>query len=280
MDSKLQKELQAKCLDIKRDVISIIYTAGSGHPGGSLSAVEILTVLYFQEMKIRTEEPAWPDRDKFILSKGHAAPLVYAVLAERGFFPKTELATFNAPGTNLQKHLDMHLVPGVELSTGSLGQGLSAGIGMALAARLDKRDSHVYVLVGDGELQEGQIWEAAMSAAQFKVDNLIVFLDKNNCQVDGFTRDICNIDPVDEKWQSFGWHVQTIDGHDLGQIEDAIVKAKSVPGKPHIIIANTIKGKGISYMENKPEWHARAFNEEEYKQAMEELYQQERALQK
>ena len=280
MDSKLQKELQLKCLDVKRDVISIIYTAGSGHPGGSLSAVEILTVLYFHEMKIRTEEPGWPDRDKFILSKGHAAPLVYAILAERGFFPKTELATFNAPGTNLQKHLDMHLVPGVELSTGSLGQGLSAGIGMALAARLDKRDSVVYVLVGDGELQEGQIWEAAMSAAQFKVDNLIVFLDKNNCQVDGFTQDICNIDPVDEKWQSFGWHVQTIDGHDISQIEGALANAKSVPGKPHIIIANTIKGKGISYMENKPEWHARAFNEEEYKQAMEELLQQERALRK
>jgi transketolase len=280
MDSKLLKELQTKCLDVRKDVVSMIHTAGSGHPGGSLSAVEILTVLYFCEMRIRPEEPDWLDRDRFILSKGHAAPLVYAILAERGFFPKSELATFNAPGTNLQKHLDMHLVPGVELSTGSLGQGLSAGIGMALSAKLDKRDSYVYVLVGDGELQEGQIWEAAMSAAQFKVDHLIVFLDKNNCQVDGYTQDICNIDPVDEKWLSFGWQVQSIDGHDIAQILDALAQAKSVPGKPHIIIANTVKGKGVSFMENKPEWHARAFTDEEYDQAMTELLEQERALQK
>jgi len=280
MDFKLLKELQTKCLDVRKDVVSMIHTAGSGHPGGSLSAVEILTVLYFHEMKIRTEEPAWQDRDKFILSKGHAAPLLYAILAERGFFPMADLATFNAPGTKLQKHLDMHLVPGVEMSTGSLGQGLSAGIGMALSSRLDKQDSYVYVLVGDGELQEGQIWEAAMAAAQFKVDRLIVFLDKNNCQVDGYTCDICCIDPVDEKWQSFGWHVQSIDGHDVNQIMDALSIAKSVPGKPHIIIANTIKGKGVSFMENKPEWHARAFTEEEYEQAMAELNDQERALQK
>ncbi len=275
--SKLRDKLQAKCLDVRRDVISMIHSAGSGHPGGSLSAVEILTVLYFHEMNIRPDDPHWIERDKFILSKGHAAPLLYAILAERGFIQKTELETFNAPGSNLQKHLDMHLVPGVELSTGSLGQGLSVAVGMTLNSRLENIDNFVYVLVGDGEMQEGQIWEAAMAAAQYKVQRIIVFLDKNNCQVDGFTQDICNVDPVDAKWLSFGWHVQTIDGHDVDQIISAVDQAKKEQGKPHIIIANTTKGKGISFMENKPEWHARSLNKDEYTQAMHDLLMQEKA---
>lgn len=266
-----KKELNAKCLDVRRDIVSMLYTAGSGHPGGSLSAVEILTVLYFYEMRIKPEEPDWLQRDRFILSKGHAAPLLYAILAERGFIKITDLETFNAPGSNLQKHLDMHLVPGVELSTGSLGQGLSAAIGIVLNSRLEKIDNYVYVLVGDGEMQEGQIWEAAMAAAQFKTDHLIVFLDKNNCQVDGFTKDICNVEPVDAKWLSFGWDVQSIDGHNVEQIISAISRAKSIQSKPHIIIANTIKGKGVSFMENKPEWHARSIKEDEYLQALQDL---------
>lgn len=269
--SNLFDELKTKCKDVRKDIVKMIFSAGSGHPGGSLSAVEILTVLYFYEMRINPEEPGWPERDRFILSKGHAAPLLYAILAERGFIKIADLETFNAPGSNLQKHLDMHLVPGVELSTGSLGQGLSAAIGMTLNSRLEKIENYVYVLVGDGEMQEGQIWEAAMAAAQFKTDHLIVFLDKNNCQVDGFTKDICNVDPVDKKWEAFGWDVQSIDGHDIAQIISAVQKAKTIPGKPHIIIANTVKGKDVSFMENKPEWHARSIKEDEYLQALRDL---------
>ena len=271
IDKTTVTRLRWKCLDIRRDIIEMIYVAGSGHPGGSLSAVEILTALYFQVMRIRPEEPDWLERDRFILSKGHAAPAIYAVLAERGFFPLEELKTFSAPGTRLQKHIDMHLVPGTELSTGSLGQGLSVGVGMALADRMDGRGRRVYVLIGDGESQEGQIWEAAMAASQFKLDSLIAFLDNNRCQVDGYVCDICDIEPVDRKWESFGWHVQRVDGHNLGQILAAINTAHSHSPGPHMIIADTIKGKGISYMENRPEWHARAINEEEYHIAVADL---------
>ncbi|MFH1927844.1 MAG: transketolase [Chloroflexota bacterium] len=273
-------KLSRKSLDIRRDIIEMIYVAGSGHPGGSLSAVEILTALYFKVMRIRPEQPEWPERDRFILSKGHAAPAIYAVLAERGFFPLEELKTFSAPGTRLQKHIDMHLVPGAELSTGSLGQGLSVGVGMALADRIDGKDRRVYVLIGDGESQEGQIWEAAMAAAQLKLNNLIAFLDYNGCQVDGYVRDICNLEPVDRKWESFGWHVQRIDGHDLGQILAALETAHRYRPGPHIIIANTVKGKGISYMEDRPEWHARAISQEEYRIAVADLEAIERSLEK
>jgi len=272
--------LRRKALDIRRDIIEMIHEAGSGHPGGSLSAVEILTALYFQVMRIRPEQPEWLDRDRFILSKGHAAPAIYAVLAERGFFPLEELKTFSAPGTRLQKHIDMHLVPGTELSTGSLGQGLSVGIGMALADRIDGKDRRVYVLIGDGESQEGQIWEAAMAAAQIKLDNLIAFLDCNGCQVDGYVRDICDIEPVDRKWESFGWHVQRIDGHDLGQILTALDTTHRSGHGPHMIIADTIKGKGISYMENRPEWHAQAITEEQYHTAMSDLEAIERSMER
>lgn len=263
--------LRRKCLDVRRDIIEMIYAGGSGHPGGSLSAVEILTTLYFQVMHIRPEEPDWAERDRFILSKGHAAPAIYAVLAERGFFPLEELKTFTTPGTRLQKHIDMRLVPGTELSTGSLGQGLSVAVGMAMADRMDGKDRRVYVLIGDGESQEGQIWEAAMAAAQLKLHNLVVFLDYNRCQVDGYVPDICNLEPVEEKWRSFGWHVQKIDGHDLRQILAALEIAHHFEVRPHMIIANTTKGKGISYMENRLEWHSRSITEEEYRIALKEL---------
>jgi transketolase len=264
-------ELSRICLIIRRDIIEMIKIAGSGHPGGSLSATEILTCLYFHTMRIRPDQPDWIDRDRFILSKGHAAPALYAVLAERGFFPVEELKTFSAPGTRLQKHIDMQLVPGAELSTGSLAQGFSVAVGMALANRIDNRQSKVFVMIGDGESQEGQIWESGMAAAHQKLDNLIAFLDYNNCQVDGYVEDICSLEPIYQKWESFGWHVQDIDGHDLTQILSAIYETNKIKGKPHMIIARTIKGKAISFMENRPEWHARGLDEEEYRQALIDL---------
>jgi len=270
-DEAVINQLRQKCLDVRRDIINMVYGGGSGHPGGSLSAVEILVALYFHAMRIRPDEPKWPERDRFILSKGHAAPAIYAVLAERGFFPVEELRTFTAPGTRLQKHIDMHLVPGTDLSTGSLGQGLSVAVGMALADRIDGKKRRVYVLIGDGESQEGQVWEAAMSAAQFKLDGLVAFLDYNCCQVDGYVRDICDIEPVEEKWRGFGWHVQRIDGHDLGQILAALELTRRSEHRPHMIIADTVKGKDISYMEDRPEWHARPINDEEYRMAVGEL---------
>jgi transketolase len=240
--------------------------------------VEILTALYFEVMRIRPQQPEWPDRDRFILSKGHAAPALYAVLAERGFFPLEWLKTFTQPGTMLQKHIDMYLVPGAELSTGSLGQGLSVGVGMAVADRMDDKQRHVYVLVGDGESQEGQIWEAAMAAAHLKLGRLIAFLDCNRCQVDGYVYDICDVEPVDRKWEGFGWHVQRVDGHDLRQILEAVDAAEGYPDCPHMIIADTVKGKGVSYMENRPEWHASAISSEQHQIAMAELAAAERSL--
>src|SRR5512136_331663 len=236
------EHLRRKCLDVRCDILEMIYAGGSGHPGGSLSAVEILTSLYFHVMRLRPAEPHWSERDRFILSKGHAAPVVYAVLAERGFFPVEELKTFTQPGTRLQKHIDMYAAPGTELSTGSLGQGLSVGVGMALADKLDDNDRRVYVLIGDGESQEGQIWEAAMAAAQMKLHNLIVFLDYNRCQVDGYIHEIIELEPVAQKWQSFGWRVQQIDGNNLRQILSALEIAHAATGQPHMIVANTVKG--------------------------------------
>lgn len=272
------RRLRQKCLDMRRDIIEMLYRAGGGHGGGSLSVVEVLVSLYMVVMRIRPEEPDWPERDRFVLSKGHAAPALYAVLADRGFFPRQHLWTFSAPGTRLQKHIEMQLVPGTELSTGSLAQGLSVSVGMALADRLDGKDRHVYVLIGDGESQEGQIWEAAMAAAHQKLERLIVFLDCNGCTCSDFTDAICSVEPLEKKWTGFGWHVQRVDGHELRQILSAVDIAQRTSGAPHMIIADTIKGKGISYMENDPEWHSKAIGEGDYHSGMAELDAMKRSL--
>jgi transketolase len=270
--------LHKTCIDVRRDIVSQVHFGGSGHVGGCLSCVEILTALFFAVMRLRPDEPGWPGRDRFVLSKGHAAPTLYAVLAERGYFPLEELKTFTQSGTRLQKHVDMHRLPGVDVSSGSLGQGLSISIGMALADRQDQKNRWVYAMIGDGECQEGQIWEAALAAAQFKLNRLILYLDHNCMQVDGFLKDIIEIEPIEAKWQSFGWQVQRIDGHAIDQILDATAFAHNTTGKPHMIICDTVKGKGISFMENKVEWHSHAINDNEYAQALAELALAEASL--
>ncbi len=263
--------LQYTCIDVRRDIVTEVHFGGSGHVGGCLSCVEILTALFFEVMRLRPQQPDWPERDRFVLSKGHAAPTLYAVMAERGYFPVDELKTFTQSSTRLQKHVDMHRLPGVDVSSGSLGQGLSISIGMALADRMDQKDRRVYCVIGDGENQEGQIWEASLAAAQFKLDKLVLYLDHNFMQVDGFLKDIIELEPVDDKWRSFGWHVQRVDGHSLDQILKATNAAHGTPGKPHVIVCDTVKGKGISYMENKVEWHSHAIDDCDYNRALEEL---------
>lgn len=265
------KDIAAYAQELRREIIKMLACAGSGHPGGSLSIAEIITYLYFKEMRIDPANPGWPDRDRFVLSKGHAAPALYGILALREFFPKEELTNLRKLGSCLQGHPDMHKLPGVDMSTGSLGQGLSAACGMALAAKIDQKDYHVFAVIGDGETQEGQIWEAAMFAAHYKLDNLIVFLDHNGLQIDGRTTDVMSPEPLDEKWKSFGWQVQIIDGHDLEAIAGAVKSAKEGKGKPAMIIANTVKGKGVSFMENQAGWHGRAPKPEEAQKALEEL---------
>ncbi|MEW6172378.1 MAG: transketolase [Bacillota bacterium] len=263
--------LQGKVQEIRRYIILMTTAAGSGHPGGSLSATDIVAALYFDVMRIDPKRPDDPDRDRFVLSKGHAAPLLYATLAERGFFPVKELMTLRKLGSRLQGHPDMRKLPGVEMSTGSLGQGLSAANGMALAARLDGRDYRVYVLLGDGETQEGQVWEAAMAAAHYKLDNLTAFLDYNGLQIDGPVEEVMSLGQVADKWRAFGWHVIEIDGHDLKAILQAVEEAKNVKGKPTMVVARTIKGKGVSFMENQVDWHGSAPKGEQATKALIEL---------
>ena len=263
--------LRKKANDIRIGIIKSVYSAGSGHPGGSLSAADILTVLYFKEMNIDPENPRMPGRDKFVLSKGHASPGIYSTLAERGFFPKEELLTFRKMGSKLQGHPDMKKVPGIEMSTGSLGQGFSASVGMALANKLDKDQGRIYVLMGDGELQEGMVWEAFMAAAHFKLDNLTVIIDWNGLQIDGKNDDVMSVTPIDEKLKGFRWEVLTIDGHDLEEISYAFEKARECKGKPFAIIAKTVKGRGVSFMENESGWHGKAPNKEQFEQALAEL---------
>jgi len=265
------KDIAAHAKELRSEIIKMLACAGSGHPGGSLSIADIITQLYFKEMRIDPANPGWPERDRFVLSKGHAAPALYGILALRGFFPMEELANLRKLGSCLQGHPDMHKLPGVDMSTGSLGQGLSAACGMALAAKIDQKDYYVFAVVGDGETQEGQIWEAGMFAAHYKLDNLIVFLDHNGLQIDGRTIDVMSPEPLDEKWKSFGWQVQIIDGHDLDAIAGAIKAAKEKKGQPSMIIANTLKGKGVSFMENQAGWHGRAPKPEEAQKALEEL---------
>ena len=271
MDQEVIARLEKKAKEIRRDIISMTAAAGSGHPGGSLSAAGIVTALYFQIMRLDPERPDWPDRDRFVLSKGHAAPVLYSALAERGFFRTSELLTLRKLGSRLQGHPDMKSLPGVEMSTGSLGQGLAVANGMALAGKLDNRDYRVFVLMGDGENQEGMIWEAAMAAAHYKLDNLTAFLDHNGLQIDGPVREVMSVEPVADKWKAFGWDVQVIDGHDLSQIINAVEKAKEVKGRPQMIVAETVKGKGVSFMENNVDWHGRAPNPQETEKALAEL---------
>ncbi|MFA5536970.1 MAG: transketolase [Bacillota bacterium] len=265
------KELEAKATEIRRSIIKMTGAAGSGHPGGSLSAADIVATLYFHQLKLDPAKPDWADRDRFILSKGHAAPVLYGALAERGFFPKEELLSLRKMGSRLQGHPDRNLLPGVEMSTGSLGQGFSASIGVALAGKLDKKDYGVYVLLGDGECQEGIVWEAAMAAAHYKLDNLTCFLDWNGLQIDGPTAEVMSPEPLNEKWRAFGWHVLEIDGHDIGAILAALEASKAVKDRPVMIIAKTVKGKGVSFMENQVGWHGKAPDAEQVRQALVEL---------
>lgn len=258
--------------DIRIHIIEMTCKAGSGHPGGSLSCADIISTLYFGGvLNVKPEEPLWPDRDRFILSKGHAAPALYAALAERGFFSKDILPTLRQFGSPLQGHPDCRQVPGVEVSTGSLGQGLSMGVGMGIAGKLDKKQYRVWVLLGDGKCQEGQVWEAAMAASHYKLDNLTAIIDNNHLQIDGRIEDVMNPEPIAEKFKAFGWHVLCVDGHDPCQLLKVFQEASAVKGRPSVVIAETVKGKGVSFMENKKEWHGKAPTPEQAEQAIREL---------
>lgn len=265
------KDMEAMAKKLRRHIITMLGKAGSGHPGGSLSAVEIVTALYFGLLSHNPADPHWPDRDRFILSKGHAAPLLYATLAECGYLPIEELTTLRQINSRLQGHTDRTVTPGVELSAGSLGQGLSFALGVALAGRLNLQAYRVYVLLGDGECDEGQVWEAAMAAAHFKVDNLVAIVDNNGLQIDGWNRDVMNLAPFAQKWQAFGWHAIEVDGNNLTELIRAFNQAKSVKGQPTVVVAHTIKGKGVSFMENKPDFHGTAPTPDEVELALKEL---------
>ena len=269
---QLIQDLELKAKLFRREILEMTFLAGSGHPGGSMSAIDIITVLYYYIMRVDPSNPQWEDRDRFILSKGHVCPALYTVLAEKGFFSKEALWTLRKPGSILQGHPDMRITPGVDMSTGSLGQGLSVACGMALAARLDNKEFSTYCMMGDGEIQEGNIWEGALFAAHYNLDNLIAILDKNKLQIAGFTEDIIALDPLIAKWEAFGWDViELLDGNDIEQIIRAFDSVKSLTGKPKIIIANTIKGKGVSFMEDQPEYHGRALSASEMDRARKEL---------
>ena len=264
------RDLEQVARTLRRHIINMTAAAGSGHPGGSLSSVEIVTALFFRTPRHRPAEPAWPERDRFILSKAHAAPLLYAALAETGYIPVTELSTLRRLDSRLQGHPDT-CTPGVEMTCGSLGQGLSFGIGVALAGRLDHREYRVYVLLGDGECDEGQVWEAAMAAAHHKLDNLVAVIDHNKIQLDGWNEQIMNVEPLAEKWRAFGWHDIEIDGHSIPRVLEAFEQAKATAGKPTVIVAHTVKGKGVSFMENNPDYHGKAPDAEETARALKEL---------
>ncbi len=271
MSEELIKTIEVKAKNMRRNIVRMVGEAKSGHPGGSLSAADIVATLYFGEMRVDPAKPRDPERDRFVLCKGHAAPVLYSALAEKGYFPADELMTLRKTGSKLQGHPDMHKVPGVDMSTGSLGQGLSVANGMALAAKLDNKEYRVYALLGDGETQEGQVWEAAMLASHYKLDNLVAFVDHNGLQIDGPTREVMSPEPMADKWRAFGWSVLEIDGHDYSQILAALAKAKETKGKPTMIVAETVKGKGVSYMENQCGWHGVAPNAEQVCTAIEEL---------
>ncbi len=264
-------ELQKMAVEVRKGIVTAVHSAKSGHPGGSLSAADIYTYLFFEELNVDPENPDKPDRDRFVLSKGHTAPGYYATLANRGFFPVEDLTTLRHVGSYLQGHPDKKHIPGVDMSSGSLGQGISAAVGMALSAKLSDDDYRVYTLLGDGEIQEGQVWEAAMFAGHRKLDNFVAIVDNNGLQIDGPVAEVCSPYPIDEKFAAFGFHVINVDGHDFDALKAAFDEAKATKGQPTAIIAKTIKGKGVSYMEGQVGWHGSAPNDEQYAQAMEEL---------
>jgi len=271
MEKHKMKELKKYATLIRKHIIDEVYSAAAGHPGGSLSCTDILTVLYFHEMRVDPKNPKWEDRDRFVLSKGHCAPALYGTLAERGFFPVEDLNGFRSIDSYLEGHPSMKSVPGVDMSTGSLGQGISAAVGMAIAGKLDKKDYMVYSILGDGEIEEGQVWEALMAAAHYKLNNLVAFLDHNGLQIDGKITDVMSPESVEEKFKAFGWKIISVNGHDYEQIIEAINEAKKSKDRPTMIVAETIKGKDVSFMENAPGWHGTAPNKEQRDQAIAEL---------
>ena len=271
-------ELEKKANEVRQSIVTALHSAKSGHSGGSLSAADIMTYLYFEEMNVDPKNPKMADRDRFVLSKGHVAPALYSVLAHKGYFPVEDLVTLRHTGSYLQGHPDMKHIPGVDMSAGSLGQGLSCAVGMAQAGKMDDKDYQVYAMCGDGEIQEGQIWEAAMWAGAHHLDNLTVIVDNNNLQIDGTVEEVCSPYPIDKKFEAFNFHVININGNDMEEIRNAFAEAKKVKGMPVAIIAKTTKGKGVSFMENQVGWHGKAPNDEQYEQAMEELKKAGEAL--
>ena len=272
-------ELEKTANEIRKSIVTAVHSAKSGHPGGSLSSADIFTYLYFEEMNIDPKNPKMEDRDRFVLSKGHVAPGLYSTLAERGYFPKEDLVTLRHTGSYLQGHPDMKHIPGVDMSSGSLGQGISCAVGMALAGKMDHKDYRVYTLLGDGEIEEGQVWEASMFAGHRKLDNLVVIVDNNNMQIDGTLDEVCSPDPIDKKFEAFNFHViHVADGNDFAQLAEAFKEARETKGMPTAIIAHTVKGKGVSFMENQVGWHGKAPNDEEYAIAMEDLKKEGEAL--
>lgn len=265
------EELKEIAKNVRRGIIEAVYSGKSGHPGGALSCADILTYLYFNEMNVNPNDPKNSDRDRFVLSKGHASAAIYSVLANRGFFPVEDLKGFRKSDSYLQGHPDMNKISGIDMTTGSLGQGLSVANGMALAGKLDNKNYYVYVVMGDGELEEGQIWEAAMSSAHYKLNNVIAFVDFNGLQIDGSVNEVMNVTPIKEKFEAFGWNTLCIDGHNFEEIREAVKVAKESKEKPTVIIAHTVKGKGVSFMENQVGWHGKAPNDEEYNNAISEL---------
>ena len=278
MDLSEKKQLSLTACRVRQHIIEGTFNAKSGHPGGSLSAADVITYLYFKEMKVDPANPQWDERDRFVLSKGHAAPALYGALAIKGFFPEDEIKNLRKPTSFLQGHPDMKGIPGVDMSTGSLGQGISCAVGMALAGKVTGSDYRVYSVLGDGEIQEGQVWEAAMFAANKKLDNLMIFIDNNNLQIDGTMEEVNSPYPIPEKFQAFGWNTVEIDGHDFDQIEAAVAEAKNAKDKPTAVIMHTVKGKGVSFMEHQVGWHGVAPNAEQYENAMNEMKAQYAAL--
>jgi transketolase len=271
MEENVKKQLMRTAVHIRKGIITAVASASSGHPGGSLSITDIMTYLYFVEMKIDPKNPKDPDRDRFVMSKGHCSPALYSTLANRGFFPVEDLSGFRQTGSYLEGHPNMDKVPGVDMSTGSLGQGISAAVGMAIAGKLDKKSYRVFAALGDGELEEGQVWEATMAAAHYKLDNLTAFVDYNGLQIDGKITDVMNPEPIADKFRAFGWEVIAINAHDFDEIEKAVAHAKATKGKPTMIVAHSVKGKGVSYMENQAGWHGTAPKKEQADQAFAEL---------